>query len=238
VSGEVLFAERGIWIGTSLIFALIAAWSAWLIGQRVPQVQALVARWEELPETPWIYHTLRLVYAIGLPAAALLVTGSLTERGLGLQPLLLFDSAAPLETVQANWADWAGDFGWLLLFLSVAGFLLWIARRSTGLPQGDRDPGIALREACYHQAHWAFYREPFVLLWGPAMGAWGGLALVVAEALLNPIHWITLQHPGRSRNLLFRAALAVLSMIFFIQTQNFWMALLLDTGLGWFWGQE
>jgi len=96
---------------------------------------------------------------------------------------------------------------------------------------------VALREAIYHQAHWAFYREPFVLLLGVGLGTWAGLIPVAAEALVNPARWTDLQSPARGRDLLIRVGLAVLSALLFIQTQNIWLAILADTGLLWLLGQ-
>ena len=98
--------------------------------------------------------------------------------------------------------------------------------------------GHSLREAVYHQAHWAFYREPFVLLWGTELGAWAGLIPVAAEALVNPARWTDLQSPARGRDLLIRVGLAVMSAVLFIQTQNIWPVLIVDMLLVWLLGQS
>jgi hypothetical protein len=60
---------------------------------------------------------------------------------------------------------------------------------------------------------------------------------VILEAAINPARWADLRVPHRSHDLLVRAFLAVVSALLFIQTQNLWVAFLLDTALGWGFGK-
>ncbi len=229
------FQLRWVWLGGSLLLGVLASWLNHVL-HRLPQPWAKA--WLEWRGRPWVEQGLRFLYAVGIPAAALLWQGALTPRGLGLQPVSWTEHASP----EGVWQAWARDIGNALLLASAAlgvyGLAQAQARRLTGnaLPR-EHDPSIALREAVYHQAHWAFYREPFVLLWGPGVGTWIGLLPVLLEALLNPARWADLRVPERSHALLTRALLAIVGALLFATTQNLWLGLSVDLLLGWIWGQ-
>ncbi|MGC9347803.1 MAG: hypothetical protein ACP5JG_06670 [Anaerolineae bacterium] len=191
--------------------------------------------------SPWLIHPLRLLYAVGIPAAAFLWQRTLTTRGLGLQPLpgLLTrrDTAAVWESL---WRDWARDLGWTVTLTASTAALVMIgdhnARRlSAPQPTPSRNLGVALREAVYHQVHWGFYREPFVITWGTAAGSWLGALAVLAEALLNPMVWQRVRSQGQSyvRMLVVRGGLLVTGTLLYLQTQNLWLAIVMDAVLGW-----
>ncbi len=214
--------QRWLWIGGSILLAIFAAWVRWAAAR--PPLPEWQVKLERSPAAPWLAQAARLLYAVGIPATVLLAQGQLTLRGLGLQP------RAGL--------DWMRESGWSLALGVGALAIFALARRASALLPLHRakrqDGWVALREAVYHQTHWAFYREPFVLLWGPALGAWAGLLPVALEAALNPARWADLRtNSPQSRALLFRAALAIISVLVYIQTQNFWLALLVDAVLGW-----
>ncbi len=187
-------------------------------------------------ENPWFIQPLRLLYAVGIPAAAFLWRGVLTTSGLGLQQFFWIDNQA-FDMAPGSWDNWVRDIGWTCAMAFGFWLLVIIADHTTRSRVTQRRPDVALREAIYHQAHWAFYREPFVLLLGVGLGTWAGLIPVAAEALVNPARWTDLQSPARGRDLLIRVGLAVLSALLFIQTQNIWLAILADTGLLWLLGQ-
>jgi len=227
--------ERWLWLILSLGTALVVI-SARLMAETLGKRNPSAAQFLTLFEAPWLVHPLRLLYAIGFPAIALLWRGVLSERGLGLKPL----SWAALQT---QWGMWAGDVGWGVL-IAVGLWLIftlgeWQSRQTGAqcLPRRHQF-GVALREAVYHQVHWAFYREPFVLLWGLSLGTWAGLLPVALEALINPARWSDWQSPARGRNLLVRVGLAVASAMLYLQTQNLWVALLADTAVGWALGRS
>ncbi|HNT74539.1 MAG TPA: hypothetical protein PKH77_05930 [Anaerolineae bacterium] len=227
--------ERWLWLILSIGTALVVI-SARLLAETLGKRTPIATQFLALLEQPWLVHPLRLFYAIGFPAVALFWRGVLTERGLGLKPL-------SLSALQAHWGAWAADIGWGALIASGLWLIFtlgeWQARRVGAPPQLHRHRlDVALREAIYHQAHWAFYREPFVLLWGIFLGAWAGLAPVALEALINPARWNDLQSPARSRDLLVRVGLAVAGVLLYLQTQNLWVALLVDTAVGWALGQS
>lgn len=245
MSTETALLERWVWVNISLVIALLASALRWFL-ERPHLRERLRANMTAIPQhpvwdIPWIVHPLRLLYAVGIPAAALLWRGALTSSGLGLKPFFWAADQA-LPTAPGSWDTWVRDLGWTCAFAS--GFWLLVAiadqasKRFAPARETRRSLGVTLREAVYHQVHWAFYREPFVLLFGVGIGAWAGLLPVAGEALLNPARWTDLQSPERGRDLLIRMGLAVLSAMFFIQTQNIWLMLLADTGLSWLLGQK
>jgi hypothetical protein len=145
-------------------------------------------------------------------------------------------------------ADWTSDIGWAIFIMGMSWTIVTISERGMryagNTTSYHRNLGIALREAVYHQVHWAFYREPFVLAWSMNIGTWAGLLPVVIEAVANPEHWTHAKSlppwklKQRYRHLLIRATLAVVSAMMYLKTQNLWLAILVDTGLGWIFGQH
>jgi hypothetical protein len=221
--------ERWIWLIGSVGVAMSAAILQWILERwpQRPSDDAPHAR--DVAARAWLVQPLRLLYAVGIPAAALLWRGTLTSRGLGLHP-------------PGSATDWMQDLGWGAAIVALTGGALLLgdlqARRLTErTPSTHHNLGVALREAVYHEAHWAFYREPFVLLWGAGPGAWAGLIPVALEALANPARWTDMQRPHRGRDLVVRAGVAVASAMLYIQTQNLWLALGADALLGWGLGQ-
>ena len=245
MSTENALLERWVWLNISLVIALLASALRWLLErphlQRHLHTNNSPTPYRPIWDIPWIIHPLRLLYAVGIPSLALLWRGVLTPSGLGLKPFIRAADQA-LSTGPGSWDTWMRDLGWTCAFAAGFWVLVALADRTTGRLSPPRTTqrslDVALREAVYHQAHWAFYREPFVLLLGVGMGAWAGLLPVAGEALLNPARWTDLQSPTRGRDLLIRAGLAILSAMLFIQTQNIWLMLLADTGLAWLLGQQ
>lgn len=239
--GISLIEERWIWLSSSVALAVLASWVRWLISRPSDDTPPWLHRWRRWPGHPWLEELLRLGFMVGIPTAALLWRGVLTERGLGLQPLLWAQSSASLEVRQTNWQNWATDIGWTVGLVAATGLSLGLGsyqrrRLKPWHVAVHHDPGTAVREAIYHESHWAFYREPFVLLWGPRIGSWIGLLPLLIENMLNPQRWDDLQTFERGRNVLVRAALAVMSALIFLQTQNIWCALTADVILGFLLG--
>ncbi len=232
-----LVEERWIWLSSSVALSVLVAWMRWFISRPRADPHPWLLHWQQWRGRPWIEQLLRLAFMVGVPAAALLWRGVLTERGLGLQPMLWLQSSATLEARQANWQNWMMDIGWTVGVIAVTGlvFVLSSAQQRRLTHQdvtATRDPGAAWLEAIHHESHWAFYREPFVLLWGAHIGSWVGLLPALIEAVLNPQVWDDLQTFERGRNVLVRAGLAVVSALVFIKTQNLWCTLAADVILG------
>ncbi|MBN2005256.1 MAG: hypothetical protein JXA21_18000 [Anaerolineae bacterium] len=234
MSTETSLTERWLWLVVSFGIALLATGvrlAQDLVNKRDPfSVRAHPTN----PQPAWLIQSLRMLYAVGIPALALLWRGALTESGLGLKPIHW------AATDASNWTAWISDAGWACTLALGTGLILWLGNftRAQTPPKIQHRADIALREAVFHQAHWAFYREPFVLLWGVKVGAWLGLILIAFEAIVNPIHWNELRLPSRGRNLLIRTGIAIMSVMIYIQTQNLWVAILADTALGWGLGQQ
>ena len=206
----VTWSEGWLWLGGSLLLAILWASLAWFFRQPRPgAVGEAITRLVTWRFSPWLLQLLRLLYYIGVPFAALLWGhDAVVGRLLGLQPLDVHVAGGPevAATLAANWSDWAHDVGWAVaLGLGAWGVLAlgwWTYRRAlavagaAGLAAGTQNSGwVFLREAAYHEIHWAFYRNAPILAVGTYWGAWAGLALVALEAALNPA-WRA--GPGRS----------------------------------------
>jgi len=128
-----------------------------------------------------------------------------------------------------------GIGAWCLLALGWWGYCRALSSvgEESAVAGADVSGWIMWREAAYHEIHWAFYRNAPVLAWGAYGGVWGGLALVVLEAALNPAWRAGLAAPQRAPAQLLRGALAVVSGALFLQTQNLWLALILHWGVSW-----
>jgi len=223
-----IWEERWLWIGLSILLALIASWWIWAM-DRYAADDSWWAALLRKPALPLLWESARWLYALGLPAMVLLWRHALTERGLGLQPLRFLNPAATTAERLANWNDWVRDLGLTLAVLALALLIRYLSGRP--LPtrrRWDRGAAAAFGEALVHQVHWAFYREPFVLRWGAALGSWGGLALVALEASLNPLRRRDLQDAERRPALLWRGFLAVVALLLFQMTQNLLLMVLAD----------
>jgi membrane protease YdiL (CAAX protease family) len=98
-------------------------------------------------------------------------------------------------------------------------------------PTGRAPGWETLREALYYEIHWAFYRNAPIVTLGVYWGAWVGVALAAIQAAANPAWRKGLSTPGTAAALLLRAALAVISSLCFLRTQNLWLAILLHWGV-------
>ncbi|MFL7792556.1 MAG: hypothetical protein AB8I69_10480 [Anaerolineae bacterium] len=233
--------ESWLWLGGSLLFAILWANLAWYFRQpRSGPIGEFVTRVTSWRFAPLLLQFLRLLYYIGLPATAFLWRHAIVQRYLGL-------SSGLIEDV---WLEWAHETGWAAALGFGAWALLalgwWTYRRALHAAEekspvdGTNASGwTLLREAAYHEVHWAFYRNAPVILalkqfggeeyWG----AWIGLALVALEATLNPAWRKGLADPEKAPMHLMRGALAVVSGAFFILTKdgNLLLALLLHFGV-------
>ncbi len=221
---EVLL-ERWFWLSVSVFVALFVSWANWAWQALGRKVDKQLLLWLESPLVAPGYQVARILYAVGFPILLLLGRGALSQRGLGLQ-----------TWSGHNITDWASDLGWVIGISVGLWGMITLSEHTVCRITGTKfsyhhDWGIALREAIYHQVHWAFYREPFILLW-PTYGVWGGLLPTCLEALGNPARWRDLSTPQRARDLLIRAAFAVASGLIYLQTQNLWLAIASDMTLG------
>lgn len=226
-----------LWLGGSFLLAIAVtqgSWQLWHWGQGRERLAPFV----QSAFFPFVLHTARLLYYLGLPFAALLWGHDAVVRSLlGLQT---FSPGDPLD-----WADWARDVGWAAALGAAAWLLLalgWLALRRSwkNVPAGAHTPAWALlRDAALHEAHWVFYRNaPILALQGLTdraveWGAWGGFALIALEATLNPWWLVELQSLARRSAALLRIGLALLSTVLYVQTRNLWLAVLVHWGVTW-----
>ena len=245
--------EAWIWLGGSFVLAVLAANVAWFF--RVPRSGPLgsaVARLVAWPSGAGLYKTARLLYYVGLPFAALLFGhDAVTARFLGMQPFELpaAGQASAGDVISQNWLNWARDAGWAACAGAALFVFMLLARGAyrRALTAADfretrssaRGSGwTQLREAAYHEVHWAFYRNaPLIALRSDAesayWGIWIGLSLVAVEAVLNPAWRRGLNLPEQAPVYLGRASLAVLSAVLFWKTQNLWLAIALHFVISW-----
>ena len=228
------WGEGWLWLGGSLLLAFLWANLAWFFRQPRPGTTGkFVTRLVAYRFSPSLFQLLRLLYYVGVPLAALLWGhDAIVESFLGLGA--------------ATWLDRARDVGWAVTLGSGACALLalgwWTycraltaAGKESTVAGANASGWVLLREAAYHEAHWAFYRNAPVVAGGTYWGAWGGLALVALEAVLNPAWRKGLAEPQKAPAQLMRAALAVVSSVLFLLTGkgNLWLALALHWGVSW-----
>jgi hypothetical protein len=247
--------DRWDWLLGSIILATRASLTHWLLHYVTGAankrqcadntwVSVLPARALRTMESPWVVFPIRLIYAIAIPAAALFWQGALTARGLGLQPMLAVTLALPgAHNVTQSGAPgqaWGADLNWLVAVAGVTALVMaagshyarQLAPQST---PGKRNLGVAILEAVYHEVHWAFYREPFVYVWGIGLGSWLGALPVLLETGISLMFWERLHTRGMAyqRQTLVRAGLFVASTQLYVLTHNLWLAIALDALVGW-----
>lgn len=254
--------EGWLWLGVSLLLAVFWSNLVWLFspwveadrargefGSLAERIVVEVATWRFASAS---HQILRLLYYVGLPFAALFWGhDAIVGRLFGLQPLLVPEAGGTQQStlLSANWLDWLGDLGWAAVIglgswgVLVLGALAW--RRALSSLEGDGEgtgspESRTLREAVYHEIHWAFYRNAAIVVWGLYWGIWMGLGLVALEALANPIWRKAMSDPTQAPRQLLRASLAVVSSLLFLQTQNLWLAVVVHAAVTWGlrWGYE
>lgn len=243
------WSESWIWLGGSLSLAVLSANAGWFFRRpRSGTIGEVVTRLVSWPFSPWLLQTARLLIYIGVPFAALLWGRDAVTRGLlGLQPFELpsFSGQPTGGVLASNWLDWARDTGWAIA-LGASGWVLlatgwWAYRRAlttTSRGGGGGEPiktdssgWVLLREAAYHEVHWAFYRNAPIFTLGKYWGIWAGLTLVGLEAVLNPAWRQGLTEAKQAPTQLMRVAWAVVSSILYLQSENLWLALVIHFGV-------
>lgn len=240
------FGEGWIWLGSSILLAILWSNLRWVLRQPQPgrfgETVARIAAW---PFAPWLDQLVRFAYYIGLPFAALVYGHNAVQAGvLGLQPFEWpHRDVGNASIVAENWADWVRDIGWALALGTACwgalALAVWARRRALGQegthttsPAPAASGWVLLREAIYQEVHWAFYRNlPIVALGSRYWGTWAGLALVALEATLNPAWRTRLSDPDESVTGLIGVACAWMSSMLFLETANLWLAILTHFGV-------
>ncbi|MCU0520086.1 MAG: hypothetical protein MUF84_05270 [Anaerolineae bacterium] len=232
---------RWEWLLLALLTATLASLARWAIGQPAVTRSRFGPMLGAIGRSTWLVHPLRLIHALGIPACALFWQHALSAKALGLKPLprLVPPPTGGVDPAPGL-AVWANDAGALVLIAgALAGIVALgdrVARhrvRSPRTPIALRDWAVAIREGVIHQVRWAFYREPFVFIWGPAVGSWFGATPAILEAIVSPTFWRSLRggHPANARATVVRAGFLVGSTMLYLATQNLWMAILANVVL-------
>jgi hypothetical protein len=217
--------DRVIWIALSVGIAILTGvTSAYLELQfhRAPAGK----RWWDFLRQPWFTQSLRLIYALGIPAFALFWQGLLTYRGMGFKA---FPWTSSVIQDDARWTVWQHDIEMTCLVTLITWLILHVGVKSSSdhheYPRPDFISSIltAIRESLIDQVHWAFYRELCIILWGLASGSWIVILLLSAELLFNPITWTKIKHQRGIQALAIKSGILFASTILFIETQNIWL---------------
>lgn len=187
----------------------------------------LVSQLRVVLTSPWVEEMIRLLYYLGIPFLAA-VNGLLGADLLGISGT----DWAGGESVQGfSWDDWVQGVGLATASaLSVLG--VWFAGRLTSRRAGLVSVRLALHSplwqrllhTLYDQVHWAFYRSgPILWLDDVYWGTFGGLALVLLEAALNPALRWALRNPETAGPPLFRLGMAWVTAFLFLATRNLWL---------------
>ncbi len=232
--------HRWDWLSLSIALHTLASMARWLVDRQARTAASANAWWsgfQRILQLPWLSQGIRMLYGLGLPAAALMWQGTLTSYGLGLRP---FDRELEADVLSTSAVgNMFLDTGRALLIAGGATLLFacgrWLCRALS--PNTEPAPSWfgrlvnATLDAFYHQVHWAFYREPLVITAGVTAGSWLGLIPVAAETVLNISLWERLEgHSIMARqNLALRAALWVAGTLIFIHTRNLGLAILMHT---------
>ena len=160
--------DRVIWLVFSVGLAILSAVTLAYVSQ-IAQRAPMDKKWWSLLLNPWLQDSLRLVYAICIPAIALFAQGALTYRGLGFKA---FPRTANVAGMDSSSSLWANDIETMVIILVLTGLVIAYGLQSSGGKRIGHKPDIgtsliaASRESLIDQIHWAFYRELCVTLWG------------------------------------------------------------------------
>ena len=247
----VMLNERWLWLGGSFLLAVLSANLAWLFRKyHLGKIGDLVSRLSAWSFSPWLLQFLRLLYYVGVPSAALMGRRVIVEQYLGLSggtEAIASETAKWTHCVRSlGWAAVLGIGTWSLLSLGWWGYRrasLSVANVADVADRGqvfaaDVPVWVLLREAIYHEVHWAFYRNAPIVAFHERggdvyWGIWIGLAIVALEAILNPAWRKGLADPQKAPAQLMRGALAVVSSVLFWEMPNLWLAMALHLGVSW-----
>ncbi|TET53338.1 MAG: hypothetical protein E3J64_03755 [Anaerolineales bacterium] len=240
-----------LWLAGSFVVAVLWAQTTWAMGRAEGgRVAKLVERVRSWRTSPWFLQVLRLLYYVGVPLAALMLgpvdLGGANERYLGIA-VGAGMGGAPTD----GWLDWAERAGvaavvavgaWVILALGWSGYRWALVRGGmTSAPTVRTSGWVLLREAAFHEVHWAFYRNAPAYALAELGGlsadqywsVWWGLAPVAFEAVLNPAWRRQLSDAERAPALLQKASLAVVSAVLFGMTNSLLLAIAVHWGVSW-----
>jgi hypothetical protein len=206
------------WVGASVLACALVTNLAWRLRSQVllpPIAQdALV-------------QLARFLFCLGVPYLALggwpqpPLRGllSLEKLGLaGLQP----------RWPATRWLSTAGTGAWVALGAFLILLLAWRSARrgAVRLYFSPRPWWALLVDGLYLEVHWAFYRAGLAVALGDLYtGVFAGLGLVYLEGVLDPFWRAGWREQSQVAGRWLRAALALVSALIFLLTQNLWVCL-------------
>lgn len=224
----ILWVIGSVALGTSVTAYLHRAGHAW-------RYRALI----ESDLGAAVAEVASFVFYIGLPFLAL-ITGAVSLDLLGLGSGIAGQSAMVAGFSVLSWVRAGATAALAVGFVLV---VLWIALRSapgdSSATQGQPGALLIMRDAAYAEAHWAFYRAPFILLldeavWGAAVGS----TLVAGEWLLHSRLRRQLQRRMRHESLdrvhtLILACCMITSGLLYVLTRNIWVMIVAQAAIRW-----
>ncbi len=176
-------------------------------------------------------------YCIGLPFGAL-ITGALGVDLFGLGAIAVENASTLGGFTLRDWTRGSIAAGLATGFVLA---VLWMARRSAGPPSSPSDERLGalptLRDAAYAEAHWAFYRAPFVLLFQDAYwGAIAGFTLIAVEWALARRLRHAPPHADRSHTLVATCCMLT-SGLLYVTARNLWLMIVAHAAIRWVGGR-
>jgi hypothetical protein len=206
---------------------VVSANLVWFLRRRVPQsMLVFVQAAERMGQGLWLGDLLRIAYHLGAPYS-----------------LLHFGWASPLELGLVD-LDWIASTGRTLALgagaLAILIPLWWqylrlVDQRSSRAPAGACTPSFGwayvLREAILTESWLGFCRAPFLLLAGRYYGAYLGLGLATAAAVLNPWKRRACAVRHMREDMVLAGTVTLLSTTLYVFTRNLWGCMVLHYGI-------
>jgi hypothetical protein len=181
------------------------------------------ARTGKMARGGWLWEVGRFLFYLGIPYLV-----------LGGWPLQPFQGLLSLQEIGfvglGSWTvtRWLAAVGTGLGLGSVALVILFFAwHQANDILRLPRDAWWAIIiDAIYMEVHWTFYRASLAVLLGDLyLGVFTGLGLVYAEWAANPFWRRGWAEESQAAGQWLRAALAMVSALIFLLTQNLWICL-------------
>lgn len=225
-----------LWVSFSIALYVLSAQLAWRVHNLENGFLGENIRWLygwRFRGAAW--QLLRFLFYVVIPYGLLVRHRLLTGRGLGL--------VGPHATGFLGWsaAGWLSGLGWAILF-ALAGVVLlgwawWALARRLPFYLHHRPPiGGLFWDALFLQIHWGFYRSAAGVWLGESAPYWSvflGLALVGLEAAGDPSLYFARQWPSLAGGWVRLAAVAWLTALVFLLTQNIWLGIVVHWGVTW-----
>lgn len=184
-------------------------------------------RFEDWPNSFWLFEALRFVYYLGIPYAAL-TQGVTNPVLMGIWVIDWFEAIGPGLLLGLG-ALLLLIWGWRHYLQAIAEIGHWPQGRpflsevrALLTPWGW---GLILLQVLYLEMHWAFYRGATMRLFGDYYGVFLGLLLILGEWWLNPEIRRKMGMAYRSGETMTTAAIALSIAVIYYFTSNLWLCI-------------